>query len=467
VIHRGWFVGAALACLGASAAAGTACSRSDAVSSSADAAPEAARERNPYAGTLAYAAADGPAFPQPASMHVLVQRLDANGVTCAPRALTSGQVIDRAPTWSPDATKIAFVRYHSEDDSCATMIMNADGSELRALAPPCGSPAFDDAGNVLVASSGQIFSIPLSGGPATVKWNVVGCDVVLATSADGATAAVLLRGDSCEKWPGDGAVASAGLHVTRTDSASLGFATTISTTDGTTLDDVSFVQFDESGDALRVGTGNGAVFAVSPDGKARQIIPADAPGDGRVVGFAGDDVALLWETDAEGGQGRLVTYPLAPGSPHASLASFTRALDAVAWTRKDTGPECPGLSDAAPAPFTFYGCVPDAAAMTCGRGCPFPEFPRACTSANECAIAVIPPACCLVRETGIRKDSLDAYDAAVRTYIDEIGGCGCTADCLTQTQPDDDTPNGVEPIVVSCANGQCRTTWSAPDAGAD
>lgn len=57
-------------------------------------------------------------------------RPDGTGV----RRLTNGP--DRNPTWSPDGTKIAFVRFDGgRDYSHALMVMNADGTEERRVAP--------------------------------------------------------------------------------------------------------------------------------------------------------------------------------------------------------------------------------------------------------------------------------------------------------------------------------------------
>jgi Tol biopolymer transport system component len=60
---------------------------------------------------------------------IYVMNADGSGV----RQLTSGPDQDVSPTWSPDGSKIAFVRMNGQEGGVETEIVNVDGSGLRRL----------------------------------------------------------------------------------------------------------------------------------------------------------------------------------------------------------------------------------------------------------------------------------------------------------------------------------------------
>ena len=54
---------------------------------------------------------------------------DGSGV----KRLTFNTFVDGVPIWSPDGSKIAFNRYHSQEQNAEVMVMNADGSDEKSL----------------------------------------------------------------------------------------------------------------------------------------------------------------------------------------------------------------------------------------------------------------------------------------------------------------------------------------------
>ena len=100
--------------------------------------------------------------------------VDGSGIV----QLTSGDfhVLDNAPVWSPDGSKIAFTRQTGIDATgsngdSAVYVMNSDGSALARLTPPslgfCESPAWSPDGRKLAfvssATPGGISIINMDG----------------------------------------------------------------------------------------------------------------------------------------------------------------------------------------------------------------------------------------------------------------------------------------------------------------
>jgi Tol biopolymer transport system component len=97
----------------------------------------------------------------------------------APTKLTDNTVLDADPMWSPDGTRLAFVRAGSCANPCrAIWVMNADGTGASALTPftsgvqdsgPTWSPNGDTIAFASTRSGGvkHIFSVPASGGAVT------------------------------------------------------------------------------------------------------------------------------------------------------------------------------------------------------------------------------------------------------------------------------------------------------------
>jgi TolB protein len=94
-----------------------------------------------FSGTISYAA-----FGSDGYMHIY--SLTAGG---SPQQLTSGAHNDETPEWSPDGSKIVFLR--SDSNGVTVNIINADGSGLRNLSPTPGRdtlPAFTADGTQIV-----------------------------------------------------------------------------------------------------------------------------------------------------------------------------------------------------------------------------------------------------------------------------------------------------------------------------
>lgn len=107
-------------------------------------------------------------------VRICVMNLDGSGIV----QLTSGDfhILDDAPVWSPDGSKIAFNRQTGIDatgsyEDSAVYVMNSDGSALTRLTPPslgfCESPAWSPDGRKLafvpLATPGKISIINTDG----------------------------------------------------------------------------------------------------------------------------------------------------------------------------------------------------------------------------------------------------------------------------------------------------------------
>ncbi len=100
-------------------------------------------------GRLAYVARGSDGRP-----HIFARR----SADMAPEQITRGDAADFAPAWSPDETRVAFVR--REGPSCAIWIAAADGREARSLAP-CTSTdelrmSWSPDGTLLAVTTGRL-----------------------------------------------------------------------------------------------------------------------------------------------------------------------------------------------------------------------------------------------------------------------------------------------------------------------
>jgi Tol biopolymer transport system component len=128
----------------------------------------------------------------------------------APTKLTDNTVLDADPMWSPDGTRLAFVRAGSCANPCrAIWVMNADGTGASALTPftsgvqdsgPTWSPNGDTIAFASTRSGGvkHIFSVPASGGAVTQltlgadadwapDWSPDGTEVLFASTRTGSS----------------------------------------------------------------------------------------------------------------------------------------------------------------------------------------------------------------------------------------------------------------------------------------
>jgi len=85
------------------------------------------------------------------------------------KALTSGESADNYPSYSPDASQIAFVR--GEGSATRLMVMNADGTQVQQIHTPglsASSPAWSPNGQTLVFAgyngSQHLYVVPAKGG---------------------------------------------------------------------------------------------------------------------------------------------------------------------------------------------------------------------------------------------------------------------------------------------------------------
>jgi Tol biopolymer transport system component len=92
----------------------------------------------------------------------------------AVRQLTHGDVFDEAPDWSPDGTRLAFVRWDGAASRVSLMVMDVSTGETRAIAGgPCAQPDWSPDGTAIAFSSrvdgnGVIATVSPTGGEPRV-----------------------------------------------------------------------------------------------------------------------------------------------------------------------------------------------------------------------------------------------------------------------------------------------------------
>jgi len=100
---------------------------------------------------------------------------------------------------------------------------------------------------------------------------------------------------------------------------------------------------------------------------------------------------------------------------------------------------------------------PDVSGVHCGGATPsFPEFDKACSADDDCALASHQIDCCGTRViVGISRSQETAFDAAEQACDSQYPGCGC-AERPTQAE---DGNTGFDPATfgVACDAGTCRS----------
>lgn len=109
-------------------------------------------------------------------IYVINPHTDASGLTRLTRLTQMG--VAQQPSWSPDASRIAFSRtsrFGLSDDGLFTM--NADGSEQRRLIDYAHSPVFSPDGQQVAFDRGQIQKISIDGSGFTILTNPEGQNI--------------------------------------------------------------------------------------------------------------------------------------------------------------------------------------------------------------------------------------------------------------------------------------------------
>ena len=272
--------------------------------------PMAAHSQSPGgSGRLAFAAdrGNGTHF----DIHVIA--LDGS----APRRLTTDRAMEYAPAWSPDGSRIAFVR---DQD---LFVMNADGSGVRRLAPSASLwPRWSPDGSKIV----------FQGGRSGQGWDIY------VINADGSGERRLTSDDLAEFTP---SFSPDGSKIVYAATGQLGVMDADGSDRHPIVNDGSPAQPAWSPDGRRIAfmaTGNDGkydIFTVNPDGTgAKQLTtapygdlsPTWSP-DGRRIAFSSnrDLNGELYVMNADGGAQTRITHDPESGpgdtEPHWDPAS--------------------------------------------------------------------------------------------------------------------------------------------------
>ena len=96
--------------------------------------------------------------------------LDAEGGADVATLTEAGTWVDVSPAWSPDGTRIAFVRL-ADDGTARVMRVDASGDEAPVALTPAtagiSGPAFLPDGRIVVSRTGALVVVPAAGGALT------------------------------------------------------------------------------------------------------------------------------------------------------------------------------------------------------------------------------------------------------------------------------------------------------------
>jgi hypothetical protein len=264
--------------------------------------------------------------------HIFV--LDLDHSTILP--LTSGANDDASPRWSPDHTRIAFLR-GGGTSSTGVWVMNADGSQQARVSPVSyGSIAWSPDGTRLLANSGDTVRTVNADGSGAVDvgimslWPGAVCLQDLVWSPDGTTI-----GGSCTTIDGD---AFTQAYVMNPDGSNLRRLTN-GQSYGSAAPGTSFAEAEPawSPDGRKVAFWSyGLGIAVAnPDGSNAYSVTGDIPfqGPSAFYGASPD-----WSPDGKwivyqnpGGQ-LVITGSAEPG-PRMNVTSITGGASSPAWSR--------------------------------------------------------------------------------------------------------------------------------------
>jgi Tol biopolymer transport system component len=266
--------------------------------------------------------------------HVFV--LDLDHSTILP--LTSGANDDNSPRWSPDHTRIAFVR-GGDASSTGVWVMNADGSQAARVSPVSyGDIAWSPDGTRLLVNSGDTVRTIKADGSGVVDVGVMStspgahCLGDLAWSPDGAT----IAGDC---WNDDGVTPEA-AYLMNPNGSNL-HRLTNQQTYGSGNSGTTFAEGEPawSPNGLKVafwsfGLG---VTITNADGSSAYSVTGDAtPWGGVPSVFFG--ASPDWSPDGnwivyKNPSGQLVLTTSSGNGPRITVTSITGGASSPAWSR--------------------------------------------------------------------------------------------------------------------------------------
>lgn len=264
--------------------------------------------------------------------HIFV--LDLDHSTILP--LTSGAHDDNSPRWSPDHTRIAFLR-DGDASSAGVWVMHADGSQVARVSPiSYGGIAWSPDGTRLLVTSGDTVRTIKADGSGTVDVGTMGTSAGFVCLADpswspnGATIA-----GSCTTIDGD---AFTQAYIMNPDGSNIRRLTG-SQTYPAPYSSYSFAEsepaWSPTGDKVAFWSFALGVTIANADGSNAYSVSGDRPLQGSLSVFNG--VSPDWSPDGKWivyrNNGQLVITPSSGVGTPVTITSIAGGVSSPAWSR--------------------------------------------------------------------------------------------------------------------------------------